>query len=68
MYKLKRVGDISKRKNGYDKISTKNLSGNKLMSIEYKEDEKRANRSIFRRLNRKNELRMKNYSSKSSYD
>lgn len=68
MYKLKRVGDISKRKNGYDKISTKNLSGNKLMSIEYKEDEKRANRSIFRRLNRKNELRMKNYSSKRSYD
>lgn len=68
MYKLKRVGDISKRKNGYDKITTKNLSGNKLMSIEYKEDEKRANRSIFRRLNRKNELRMKNYSSKRSYD
>jgi hypothetical protein len=55
MYKLKRVGDISKRKNGYDKITTKNLSGNKLMYIEYKEDEKRANRSIFRRLNRKNE-------------
>jgi hypothetical protein len=68
MYKLKRVGDISKRKNGYDKITTKNLSGNKLMYIEYKKDEKRANRSIFRRLNRKNELRMKNYSSKRSYD
>jgi hypothetical protein len=42
MHKLKRVRDISKRKNGNDKITTKKLSGNNLMSIECKEDEKRS--------------------------
>jgi hypothetical protein len=67
MHKLKRVRDISKRKNGNDKITTKKLSWNNLMPIECKEDEKRSDWSIFRRSNTKNEWWMIKYSSRRSH-